>query len=124
MPKVQEPVIPDYEVNIADFGAIGNGVTKNTEAIAKAIEDAVNNGGGKVIFPRGMWLTGPIIMKSNINLHLEEGALVLFSPDFDDYPLIATSFEGSKYISLYIAHLCKGCGEYSFYRNGCFRWQR
>lgn len=94
MPKVQEPVIPDYEVNIADFGAIGNGVTKNTEAIAKAIEDAANNGGGKVIFPRGMWLTGPIIMKSNINLHLEEGALVLFSPDFDDYPLIATSFEG------------------------------
>lgn len=94
MPNVQEPVIPDYEVNIADFGAIGNGVTKNTDAIAKAIEDAVNNGGGKVIFPRGMWLTGPIIMKSNINLHLEEGALVLFSPDFDDYPLIATSFEG------------------------------
>ncbi len=94
MPKVQEPVIPDYEVSITDFGAIGNGVTKNTDAIAKAIEDAANNGGGRVIFPRGMWLTGPIIMKSNINLHLEEGALVLFSPDFDDYPLIATSFEG------------------------------
>jgi len=94
MPKVLEPVIPNNEVNIADFGAVGNGVIKNTEAIAKAIEAASNKGGGKVIFPRGMWLTGPIIMKSNINLHLEEGALVLFSPDFDDYPLIATSFEG------------------------------
>ncbi len=94
MPKVSEPQFPDNAVNIIDFGAKGDGLTKNTEAFAKAIDAVVKKGGGKVIVPRGIWLTGPIILKSNINLHTEDGALVLFSKDFDDYELIATSFEG------------------------------
>lgn len=94
MPKVEEPTIPNYSVSIADFGAVGDGLTKNTEAFEKAIADAAAKGGGKVIIPRGMWLTGPIVLKSNINLHAEEGAMVIFSEDFDDYPLIKTSFEG------------------------------
>ncbi|AKD03742.1 glycoside hydrolase family 28 protein [Pontibacter korlensis] len=94
MPKVEEPTIPNYSVSIADFGAVGDGLTKNTEAFEKAIADAAAKGGGKVIIPRGMWLTGPIVLKSNINLHAEEGAMVIFSEDFDDYPLVKTSFEG------------------------------
>lgn len=94
MPRVPEPQFPDYSVNITDFGAEAGGLTKNTTAIADAISDAHNNGGGKVIIPRGIWLTGPIEFKSNINLHLEAGALLLFSRDFDDYELIETSFEG------------------------------
>lgn len=94
MPKVKETSFPEYSVNIRDFGAVPDGLTKNTEAIAKAIDHVVGHGGGKVIIPRGMWLTGPVTLKSNLNLHLEEGALLLFSRDFDDYPLVETSFEG------------------------------
>ena len=94
MSKVQEPTFPDLEVSITDFGAVGNGLQKNTEAFEKAIAHTAAKGGGKVIVPRGIWLTGPIHFKSNINLHLEDGALIIFSKDFDDYPLKKTSFEG------------------------------
>ncbi len=94
MPVVAEPVIPDNSVNIIDFGAIGDGMTLNTKAIAEAIEKVSEKGGGKVIIPRGIWLTGPIILESNINIHAEEGALILFSDDKSLYPLIETSFEG------------------------------
>lgn len=94
MPKIQEPVFKDYSVQLSDFGAVGDGLVKNTEAFEKAIAEVSANGGGKVVVPRGIWLTGPIVFKSNINLRLEEGALIKFSKDFDDYPLVATSFEG------------------------------
>lgn len=94
MPRIQEPSFPDYAVYITDFGAVGDGQTKNTAAIAAAIEQVAKKGGGKVIIPRGIWLTGPITLKSNINLHTEAGALIRFSPDFDDYPIVDTYFEG------------------------------
>ena len=94
MPVVKEPVIGNYSVNIKDFGAVSDGLTINTKAFADAIDDVSENGGGKVIIPRGIWLTGPIVLKSNINLHAEEGALVIFSADKDLYPLVETSFEG------------------------------
>ncbi|HUW92451.1 MAG TPA: glycosyl hydrolase family 28 protein [Bacteroidales bacterium] len=94
MSPVAEPVFPDYSVSVADFGAVNDGQTLNTKAFADAISDVAAKGGGKVIIPSGIWLTGPVILKSNINLHTEEGALVIFSPDKDLYPLIETSFEG------------------------------
>ncbi len=94
MPKVKTTNFPDYTVNISDFGAKPGGLVKNTEAFAKAINDATTKGGGKVVVPRGIWLTGPITLKNNVNLHLNDGALILFSDDFDDYPLVKTSFEG------------------------------
>lgn len=94
MPRVQEPVFPEFQVSIKDFGAVGDGLTKNTEAFEKAISHTASSGGGKVVVPRGIWLTGPIHFKSNINLHLQAGALIIFSKDFDDYELKRTSFEG------------------------------
>jgi polygalacturonase len=94
MPRVAEPVFPANEVTIRDFGAIADGKTKNTVAIAKAIDALVSKGGGKVVIPRGIWLSGPIVLKSNVNLHLQEGALLLFTSDKNDYPVVATSFEG------------------------------
>lgn len=94
MPKVAIASFPEAEVNITDFGAVGNGLEVNTEAINKAIKDLASKGGGKVVIPRGMWLTGPITFESNINLHLEEGALLIFSKDKSLYPLVETSFEG------------------------------
>jgi polygalacturonase len=94
MPVVKSTSFQDYSSSIIDFGAIGDGTTLNTDAIHKAIIHVAEKGGGKVIIPRGIWLSGPIQLKSNINLHLEEGALLLFSRNFDDYPLVKTSFEG------------------------------
>lgn len=94
MPKVKPTSFPNYQVSIEDFGAINGGAHKNTMSFAKAIEHVFKKGGGTVIVPRGIWLTGPITLKSRVNLHLEDGALILFSKDFDDYPLVKTSFEG------------------------------
>ena len=94
MAVIAEPTFPDYSVSVTDFGAVNDGQTLNTKAFADAIADVSEKGGGKVIIPRGIWLTGPIILKSNVNLHAREGALVIFSPDKDLYPLIETSFEG------------------------------
>lgn len=94
MPRVKEPVFATNEVNLKDYGAIGNGEHLCTESFAQAIDALVDKGGGKLIVPAGVWFTGPIILKSNINLHLEKGAVILFSPDVDLYPLVETSFEG------------------------------
>jgi polygalacturonase len=94
MPKVNEPVIPKNTVNIKDFGAVNGGYVLNTKAFADAIEAVSKKGGGKVIIPPGIWLSGPIILKSNIELHAETGALIKFSTDKSLYPIIETSFEG------------------------------
>ncbi|KRD08948.1 glycoside hydrolase [Flavobacterium sp. Root901] len=94
MPKVNEPVIPNNSVNIKDFGAVNGGDVLNTKAFADAIDAVSKKGGGKVIIPPGIWLTGPIILKSNIELHAQTGALIKFSTDKTLYPIIETSFEG------------------------------
>ncbi len=93
-PEIPLPSFPDKKFNIVDYGAIGDGKTMNTEAIAKAISACAKAGGGQVVIPAGIWLTGPIQLKSNLNLHAEKGALVIFSPNRQDYPLIDTWFEG------------------------------
>lgn len=94
MPRVQEPVIPANSVSITEFGAKSGGQELCTQAIADAIDAVSKKGGGKVIIPRGTWLTGPITLKSNIELFTESGALVVFSTNKDLYPLVETNFEG------------------------------
>ena len=94
MDEVVQPTIPSYKISIIDFGGIGNGIHLNTGAFKKAIDALAQKGGGTLTVPKGIWLTGPITFKSNINLHLESGALLLFSKNFDDYPLVETFFEG------------------------------
>ncbi|WP_026955712.1 glycoside hydrolase family 28 protein [Algoriphagus vanfongensis] len=94
MPKVKETSFPDFSKSIKEYGAIGDGLTKNTEAFKQAIEAVNAQGGGKVIVPRGVWYTGPITLLSNVNLHVEDGALIIFSKDKEDYPLVEISFEG------------------------------
>ena len=73
--------IPDNTVSIADFGGVGDGVALNTEAFRKAISALTKKGGGRLVVPQGVWLTGPIVLKDNIDLHIERNAIVLFSPD-------------------------------------------
>ncbi len=94
MPVLSQPTFPDNEVSIIDFGGIGDGTTLNTEAFADAMETLSQKGGGRLRVPAGVWFTGPIVFKSNINLHLEDRAIILFSPDKDLYPIVETSFEG------------------------------
>lgn len=94
MPEVEQPTFPRYEVSIVKFGAKGDGITLNTRAINDAIKTVHAHGGGKVVIPAGLWLTGPIELLSNVNLYTERNALVLFTDDFEAYPIIATSFEG------------------------------
>ncbi len=95
MPELGVPVFPDRQVNIAKFGAVADGRTLNTEAFSSAIDACAKEGGGTVVVPPGTWLTGPIRLKSNVNLHLERGALVQFSSRIEDFPLIA-GFDGKS----------------------------
>ena len=94
MPKVERPSFPNNRVNVLDFNGIPDGITLNTDAFEKAMESLSAKGGGTLVVPEGVWFTGPIVFRSNINMYLEKGALILFSPDFDLYPLVETSFEG------------------------------
>ena len=94
MPEVTAPVIPDYQVKLTDFGAVGDGITLNTEAFARAIDALSQKGGGRLVVPQGVWHTGPIVLKSNIELNLKAGAVILFAADESLYPIIETSFEG------------------------------
>lgn len=94
MPRVEAPVFPEREVLLSDYGAVGDGATLCTEAFEKAISALAGQGGGHLIVPPGVWFTGPIVLRSNIDLHLEKGAIILFSPDVDLYPLVETVFEG------------------------------
>lgn len=94
MPLIKAPVFPDNRVCLTDFGAVGNGETLCTDAFAQAMETLDRKGGGHLVVPAGVWFTGPIVLKSNIDLHLEKGAVIQFSPDVDLYPLVETVFEG------------------------------
>ena len=94
MPEISAPKFQDLTFNIIDFGAVGDGKTLCTEAFASAIDGLSKNGGGKLLVPSGVWFTGPIVLKSNINLHLDDGAVILFSGDDSLYSIVQTSFEG------------------------------
>jgi len=94
LPKIYAPHFKRDTFNIVNYGAVADGMTLNSVAINKAIDECAQKGGGTVLIPRGSFVTGPIIMKSNINLHLAKGALVIFSSDFNQYPLVVSSFEG------------------------------
>ncbi len=94
MGEVKAPKIPNRQVLLTDFGADPTGQKLCTEAFANAIEALSQKGGGRLVVTKGVWLTGPIVLKSNIDFHLEKGAVVLFAADESLYPLVKTSFEG------------------------------
>lgn len=96
MKRVASPVFPNRKVSILDFGAVSDGRTLNTEAIAKAIHQVSALGGGTVVIPEGLWLTGPIELKSNVCLQTSKGTLVLFTRDFSQFPMVKTYYEGME----------------------------
>ena len=82
--QMQEPMlpgIPDLALSLADFGAVGDGVADNTEAFGKALKELEKQGGGHLVVPAGIWLTGPITLKDRMDLHLEKNAVILLTPD-------------------------------------------
>ena len=79
--QVTAPVIPANSVTLTDVGGVGDGLTLNTEAFRKGISQLSKQGGGRLVVPAGIWLTGPIMLKDNIDLHLDKNAIILFSPD-------------------------------------------
>lgn len=81
MPVVTAVTVPDNTVNIRDFGGKGDGVTLNTEAFSKAISALDKKGGGHLVVPAGIWMTGLISLKDNIDLHIEKNAVIMAAPD-------------------------------------------
>ncbi len=95
-PQPAQPVIPANVLNLAACGGVGDGAALNTEAFAKAIATLAEKGGGKLIVPPGLWLTGPIKLRSGVELHLERGALIQFSRDYKLYPLTVIDMKGER----------------------------
>lgn len=96
MPLVERPPIPLQSVDISEFGGVGNGITLNSKAFERAISHLAELGGGKLVVPQGVWLTGPIELDNNIELHVSENAILVFSQDKSLYPIVHTLFEGSE----------------------------
>ena len=96
LPRTIEPVFRKDTFNILAYGAVADGLTMNTNSIVQTITACSNKGGGVVVVPGGIWLTGPIAMKSNVNLHIERDAILLFTTDFDQYPLVEGTYEGRR----------------------------
>ena len=81
-------------LNVLDFGAKGNGSTSDTAALQKALDACGENGGGTVLVPEGVFLTGSLILHANTTLQLAQRASLLGSPDIADYPLETVRWEG------------------------------
>jgi len=94
LPVVATTSFKSDTISILKYGAKNDGLTLNTKSINQAITDCSKSGGGVVVIPEGMWLTGPIELKSNVNLHLAKNCLLQFTKDFNEYPLVEGNWEG------------------------------
>lgn len=97
MDSINVYIYPDKEFPITQYGAVEGGEVDNTQAIAAAIEACNQAGGGRVVVPNGLWFTGAIHLKSNVNLHLADNAVLKFSDKPADYlPAVQTTLEGME----------------------------
>jgi polygalacturonase len=94
LPSAKLPSFKKDTFNIIQYGAVADGITLNTKAINDAINACHQKGGGVVVIPGGLWLSGTLVLKSNVNLHLQQNALLEFTKDFDQYSLVKTYWEG------------------------------
>jgi polygalacturonase len=108
--RVQAPRFAPRDFDITAFGARPDGRTPATEAIRAAIAACHRSGGGRVVVPAGSFLTGAIHLRSNVNLHVSEGATLLFSTDPEDYlPVVLTRFEGIEFMNYSPLIYANGC---------------
>lgn len=96
LPTIQQPSFRADTLTITAYGAKPDGVTLNTQAINSAIRACSQKGGGVVLVPAGLWLTGPIELQSNVNLHLKKSATLLFTTDKSQYALVEGTYEGKR----------------------------
>jgi polygalacturonase len=94
--RIKPPTFPNREFDIRKFGAVGDHSTDNTDAFRSAIAACSQAGGGRVMVTAGEFVTGAIELKSNVNLHLIEGATIRFTHDTKKYPLVFTRWEGTE----------------------------
>jgi len=94
--RIKPPKFPKRDFSVTKYGAAAGGKTDCTEAFRKAIEACNKTGGGRVVVPKGEFLTGAIHLKSNVNLHVSKGATLKFSTDEDRYPIVHTRWEGME----------------------------
>ncbi len=99
MPQLQRPIFPNRAFDIRDYGAVADTMVKNTGAFKKAIAACSKAGGGRVLVPKGIWLTGAIHLKSNVNLHLDKDAEIRFSQNPDDYLPVVSRRRGQEFYS-------------------------
>ncbi|HMR19944.1 MAG TPA: glycoside hydrolase family 28 protein, partial [Sphingobacterium sp.] len=92
--NIQKVSFPKDTLRISELGGKGDGQFMNTDIINQAILTSSKNGGGVVLIPQGLWLTGPIELQSNVNLHIERDAILLFSANLNDYQLVESNWEG------------------------------
>src|SRR5579864_5073009 len=85
--RIRPPAFPDRDFDITNHGAVGDNQADNTNAFRKAIAACAQAGGGRVVVPKGAFLTGAIDLMSNVNLHIVDGATVRFSRDVGKYPV-------------------------------------
>jgi polygalacturonase len=98
---IHAPAFPDRDFLLTDFGAVGDGTTDASAAIEAAVEACHRAGGGRVVVPPGVFATGPVHLKSGVNLHVAEGATLRFSRDPDRYlPPVLTRWEGVELMGL------------------------
>jgi len=105
-PAVSREAVRATTIDVRDFGAVGNGRTKDTWALQNAIDLAHERGGGIVHLPAGTWVSGTLHLRSNLTIDLAPGAVLLGSPDHDDFaPHAKRAFESSSRIeTLDFAH--------------------
>jgi len=129
-PDFARPSFRNRQFNIVDFGAVGDGRTKNTAAFAAAVAAAKQARGGQIVVPAGQWLTGPIQITSDggscdgIDLHVEAGAEILFSTEFADYlPPVRTRWEGMDVMNYSPLVYFRGCSNVALTGEGTLTGQ-
>lgn len=109
--NIKAPEFRNVDYSIVDFGAVPDTLVDSRKAINDAITLCSDEGGGRVVVPAGFWAcNGPIVLKSNVNLHVSEGAVIIFSENPSDYlPAVLTMWEGTEmynYSPLVYAYHC------------------
>jgi len=94
LPVIHRPEFRKDTFSIIKYGAVADGMTLNTKAINNAIDACNKKGGGVVLVPPGLWATGPIVLKSGVNLHIDRAAILQFTADKDQYPIVTGNWEG------------------------------
>ena len=85
---------PALKTSLRDFGAVGDGKTLNTHSLQAAIDQLAAHGGGTLVIPNGIFLSGAIFLKPGVNIHFDEGAVLKGSTERKDYPKMKTRIEG------------------------------